>query len=143
MKENIKTEKQLKHVINDMWTLWPRDVPFVVEFYKKPETRSKNQNKTYWKWISFVCGEWGYLNTERWRKYVSTWLKRKVDYVEEIEIQGEKQIVVKSTKGDKAVVAKFMNKLQLYLSEEHSINVPLPADKEFEKFCEYYEKFIK
>lgn len=144
MKENIQTEKDLKHAINDMWASWPRKVPYVVEFYKKPEKRNIKQNNLYWKWISVVCVEWGYFNIKKYKTPVSNWLKEQIEYTETIEIKGEtKTVPISTTTMNKKTMAKFMDKMQLYLATEENIIVPLPADKEFEKFCEYYEKFIK
>ena len=121
-------ENALKMVANGRYTL---------SLKKEVKKRTLDQNALLWMWIECISRETGQDSNDIHDYYCDLLLKRV------IVINNSKRTVTGGTsKLNTAQFADFLNKMQADVGIEFGISLPTPADRHFEKFKDYYEKYI-
>lgn len=109
-----------------------------VKITKKRGKRSIDQNALYWMWLTCIEQETGndkdYLHDHFRTLYIGTEL---------VNVLGSDISRLKSTTTlDTSQFKQYLDKIQIFASTELGIKLPNPEDLEFERFKDYYSKFL-
>ncbi len=131
---NYKTREEAIKMVSDL------DLSKVhnLKITCKRGKRSIDQNSLYWMWLTCIEQETGNdkndLHLLFRRDYLGTELK---------VVLGNDISEPKSTKIlDTSQFKQYLDKIQIFASSELGIRLPDPKDLEFERFKDYYSKFI-
>ena len=133
MKRKLTTETDREMVIGYIRRL---DISklHTVEVLKKNANRSISQNSLYWLWLTCIESETG---TERIDLHEITFKPRYI-IPKKVMVLGKEE-ERRSTKDlDTKQFKEYLDKVQIFASTELSITLPLPEDKYWQEFFEYY-----
>ena len=104
---------------------------------KEVKHRSLNQNKWFWLCMTCIEKETGTDRNDAHDFMCTKFLRRKA------VINGtEKDVIYGTSKLNTDQFGEFMEKVIAYTGQELGITLPNPEDKNFQDFCDYYERFI-
>lgn len=119
----IRTDTDKSEAIEEIQALnlskpWKIDI----EPYKK--NRSLSANKLYWKWITLIGDELGYLRDE-----MHTVLAMKFLEPVTVEWNGEQVVSAKSTSSlNVKEFTDYLNQIEIFASQELGLSLPHPED---------------
>jgi len=103
------------------------------------DDRSNQQNRLMWMWLQCISDELKRLGNNRSRLALyHNFLNRYPTYRE------DSGIVWAITSSDFTVeeMTAFLNEIHEEAATELGLDLPLPEDLEFKRFCEHYEKYL-
>jgi hypothetical protein len=131
---NYKSREEAINIVSNLDLSKVHDVKVTCKRGK----RSIDQNRLMWMWLTCIEQETGQDKDE-----VHDFFKNK--YLGNVKclMFGEtfdKRIT--TTRLDTAQFKQYLDKIQIFASTELGIRLPDPSDLEFERFKDYYSKFI-
>ena len=104
---------------------------------KEVKRRSLPQNALMWMWYEHLSRETGQNRNDIHDYFCAKFLSRQV------EINGKVETFTKGTsKLNAEQFNDFLNKVHAECATEFGTTLPNPEDKNFQDFCDYYEKFL-
>jgi hypothetical protein len=102
--------------------------------------RSIDQNALYWMWLTCIEQETGNEKNDLHFHFKGEYL---IHLTKKINILGiEKYRLISTSELDTLQFTQYLEKIQIFANTELGINLPNPSDLEFERFKDYYSKFI-
>ena len=132
MKRKLSTETDRDMVIGYIKRL---DISklHTVEVLKKNANRSISQNSLYWLWLACISHETG-----NERQDLHEFFKTKYMVPEVKNVFGINVDIRTTTDKNTTQFKYYLDKVQIFASTELSITLPLPEDKYWQEFFEYY-----
>jgi len=104
----------------------------------KRAKRSVSANALYWMWLTCIEQETGNSKEDLHEAFKQMFLG-----TESILVLGSVlNVTCSSAKLDDSLFSQYMNKVQTFANSELGITLPNPDDLEFERFKDFYSKFI-
>lgn len=138
MIEYITNYKTREAVIEKLHGLNLNGKVYQVKITDKRAKRSLDQNALYWLWLSCIMDQTGHEKDE-----LHDFFRAKYIGVETCKtFDSEYERIKSTTILDTAQFKQYLDKIQIFASSELGITLPDPKDKDFERFKEYYSKFL-
>jgi len=134
---NVHNYKTRQEAI-DYVSLLSLDKHHQVKVTCKRGKRSIDQNALMWLWLTCIENETGQDKAELHEffkcKLLGSTLKNWLDF--------EYKTANSTSTLDTAQFTQYLEKIQVFANTELAITLPNPSDLEFERFKDYYSKFI-
>jgi len=134
MKKEVHNIDQLREVFN---TISKADLSkgFVIEWKRKKEIRSTDQNALYWLWLTCLERETGNDKNDLHDHFREVFLPYQL-----VDVLGSQKMRLTSTSGlSKEQFSDYLNKIQVFSSSELAVILPNPEDLRFNDFLMQYE----
>lgn len=101
---------------------------YCVEIKAYVKSRTKAQNRLYWKWMTIIGNELGYKKNEMHTVYANMYLEPVV-----VEYKGKRYETTRSTTSlNVREFIEYLNIIEQHAATEHGIRVPHPQDSYYE-----------
>lgn len=129
-----------KEAIKEYIDKLPEGKAYNVEIALRRAKRSMDQNRLYWLWLNHIAkeGDFGYTAEELHQVFAQKFLgaRQRVMY-------GEQVLDIPSTrKLSKEEFSAYLERIEAFSNTELGIQLPIPQDKLFEQYYEFYKDFI-
>jgi len=131
---NYKTRQEAIDLVSNL----DLEKKYTVKVTCKRDKRSIDQNALYWLWLTCIEQESGNDKNDLHDHF-------RTEYIggEWREVFGSKCFKLKSTTDlDTALFTQYLDKIQIFASTELGVKLPDPKDLEFERFKDYYSKYL-
>lgn len=110
-----------------------RNGEYTLSIKRHTKPRTLNQNSLFWLWLTCLEQETG-TDKQDWHDYYCNKFLRRVAYVKDQQIT-----IAGGTSGLNTLqMTDFMNKVQADAASEWGITLPLPQDRYYQQFIDYY-----
>lgn len=107
---------------------------YVCEIKEVKRQRTTNQNALMWMWFKCIEDETGTDKQDLHDFYCSMFLARQVEYHGKV-----KWVVGQTSKLNTIQMKEFLDKVQAHAAAELGIVLPLPSDRYYKDFVDYYK----
>ncbi|MCD8386248.1 MAG: hypothetical protein LUD17_05080 [Bacteroidales bacterium] len=111
-----------------------RNGTYTLSIKRKVTPRTENQNRLYWLWLGALELESG-SPKDAWHEYFKGKFLSYTTIVKGREVRMPGSTAYLNTEQ----FANYLNKIQSEVATEWGITLPLPADRYYQEFVEYYK----